>query len=368
MNTVCQPLSGVGASLAVLALYGGLLTGCATKRGGPGAAGPSTRAPKGEVVIRSAAAENEKPFEAGRAAAEALKEAMGDTAPHVVVMTDCFDEEAMKREAIAGVASVFSKDIIVGGATYGTFTQGGALDMDAVGLLGIGGEGVAVSVAFEKDMGAAGLSLETQKDELAKRLSDGGARLAKKLPGAAGASLMVVIADAHSPKNQFFMDGLQSVVGKKLPITGGSINKNAGQTFVYHGGELHKDSAVAVLLTGGFEVAQTGRQAKSNDKVIATAREGSAAALASLADRGTKPFAVLAFDCAGRMGKLDNLGDELAAIQGSVGKEVPIFGCYCAGEFGPADAEDIADKTTSHGRGLHVMFTMLLNSPRRGAT
>lgn len=339
--------------LAVSALCGMLPTGCATDKAKRSTA-PVVK--KGAVVMRTAAAENENPYEAGKAAAGALKKAMGDAAPHVVVMADCFDEADMKKEAIRGVASVFSKDIILGGATYGSFTQAGSLDMDAVSLLGIGGDGVSVSSALEANMGAAGLSLETQYDRLAKCLSDAGARLARKIPGASKASLMILIADAHSPKNQFLIDGVQSVVGKELPITGGSISKNAGQTYVYYCGELHKDAAVALVLSGDFKLSQAGRQAKSNDKVIATAKEGSAAAMRGL---DAEPFAVIAFDCAGRMGKLDNLGDELAAIQSSVGKEVPIFGCYCAGEFGPADAADIKDSKTCYGRGWHVMFTIL---------
>jgi hypothetical protein len=340
---------------AVLVLCGAVLSGC-TKRDLEQEPEVEPPAKKGAIVMRTAAAENEKPFEAGKAAAEALKAAMGGTAPHAVVMVDCFDEADMKKEALRGVASVFDKGIILGGATYGSFTQAGSLDLDAVSLLGIGGDGVSVTTALEKDMGATGLSLETQKEKLAKCLSDAGARLARKLPGAAEGSLMILIADAHSPKNQFLIDGVQAVVGKKLPITGGSISKNAGQTYVYYAGDIYKDSAVALVIAGDLKVSQTGRQAKTNDMVISTAKEGSAAALEGL---GAKPFAMIAFDCAGRMGKLDNLGDELAAIQSSVGKEVPIFGCYCAGEFGPADAADIADKKICYGRGWHVMTTLL---------
>jgi len=67
----------------------------------------------------------------------------------------------------------------------------------------------------------------------------------------------------------------------------------------------------------------------------------------------------LAFDCAGRKGKLKNIADELAAIQSATGKTPVLFGCYCAGEFGPADTGDVADKTTVYGCGWHVMFSAL---------
>ena len=57
--------------------------------------------------------------------------------------------------------------------------------------------------------------------------------------------------------------------------------------------------------------------------------------------------------------KLKNVADELVAIQTVTGKDVPLFGCYCAGEFGPADAEEITDKSVPYGRGWHIMVSAL---------
>ena len=71
-----------------------------------------------------------------------------------------------------------------------------------------------------------------------------------------------------------------------------------------------------------------------------------------------KPFAAIVFDCAGRKGKLNKLSDELAAIQKSVGRDLPLFGSYCAGEYGPADASDL-ESGVPYGRGWHIMFTVL---------
>jgi hypothetical protein len=235
------------------------------------------------------------------------------------------------------------------------FTQKGSHDLDSVALLGIGGDGVSVTAALSEKMGAAGLSLEKDQEQLTQALNQGGARLARSLPGLENGTLLLLIADAHSPKNQLLIDGVQSVAGKDLPITGGSINKNAGQTFVYYRGNVYPDSAIGLLLTGDFKVAQTGNQAQSNEKVIATAQSGSADALKKL---DGKPFAVLAFNCGGRMGKLNRLQDELEAIQASIGPDLPLFGCYCAGEFGPAADADSGDDTST-GRGWHVMFSVL---------
>jgi hypothetical protein len=270
-------------------------------------------------------------------------------------MADCFEDKENKEKALAAVTAAFGRDKVCGGATYGAFTQAGPLTQDAVALLAIGGDGVRVSVAFEEKMGAAGLTLEKDEAALTAALRGAGERLAKQLPDAGSGKLMIVISDAHSPKNQLLLDGIQSVVGRKLPVTGGSVNKNAGQNWVYCQGRAHADAVVAVLLSGSFKLAQAGRQAKDNDAVISTARDGAREAATKL---GTKPLAVLAFDCAGRKGKLKNVGDELAAMQAVLGRDVPLFGCYCAGEYGPADAAD-ADKTVCHGRGWHVMMTAL---------
>jgi hypothetical protein len=310
----------------------------------------------GQAVFRTAAAANANPLVAGKTAAEALKTALRGVEPHIVLLVECFEDKEDKDKVLEGVATVFKREKLCGGATYGAYTQAGALARDAVALLAIGGDGVRVGTALVEKMGAAGLSLEKDQERLTAALQGAGARLAKQLPDAAKASLMIVIADAHSPKNQLLLDGIQSVVGKKLPVTGGSVNKNAGQNWVYYQGKASTDSAVALVLTGGLKVAQAGRQAKDNDAVISTARESAATALNKL---GKTPDVIVAFDCAGRMGKLKNVADELAAIQGSVGREVPLFGLYCAGEFGPADISDAPDPTVCYGRGWHVMMSAL---------
>ena len=97
--------------------------------------------------------------------------------------------------------------------------------------------------------------------------------------------------------------------------------------------------------------------------MISTARESAAEALAALKE---KPVAAIAFDCAGRKGKLTNIEDELRAVQESLGKTVPLFGCYCAGEIGPADVAAKAPGVLSSGEGWHVMFTAL--APKWGGS
>ena len=313
--------------------------------------------PGGAVIMQVAAlAENVDPFAVGKAAAEGLLARMGDSDVHAVLIAECFEEEEFKRRVLDGVASVFPREVIFGGATYGSFGQAGCLDRDAVCLLGIGGPGIRVTAAVEEGLGVADLTMESDSAAIEKRLRAAGKRLAGKLRRTDEDRLLVVIADAHSPKNQFLVEGAQQVMGPRFPITGGSANKNAGQTFVYCGGRLLEDSAVALLLSGNFTASLAGRKAKENDKVIASAREASRLALDNAA--GT-PFAVMAFNCAGRKGRLENIEDELAAIRQAIGTELPLFGCYCAGEIGPADLEEKKEGVLSSGVGWHVMVTVL---------
>lgn len=305
-------------------------------------------------MFKTAAASGEDPAATGKKAATELKAAFGEAALSAVLVMDSFEDLENKQAMLEGVASVLPKEILFGGTSYGGFTQAGSIDYDGVVLLGIGG--VGVSPALVEKMGAAGLTMESDLDKLTAALNQAGEKLAGQLPNLERGNLLLLISDAHSPKNQLLLDGVQKVAGKKLPITGGSVNKNAGQNWVYFHGRPYTDSAIALLLTGSFQAAQTGRQAKTNEAVIETASEGSAMILKSAPKM---PIALLAFNCGGRMGKLNRLEDELEAIQASAGKDLPIFGAYCAGEYGPADLSDSDGDTSPCGRGWHVMFTVL---------
>jgi len=308
-----------------------------------------------QIHFATAASANPDPYEAGRLAAEGLKRRLVKL-PHAVVVSECFDGEANKRKVLQGICSVFPPQVVFGAATYGSFTNFGATDRDSVTLLGIAGDGVAVAAALERDMGTATLGAEKDQAEIQKRLRAAGARLAAKLPNKPARGLLIVVADAHSPKNAHLVEGLQEVLGTNFPITGGSANKNAGQTYVYFQGRMFRDSALALLVTGDFEVQMVGRQAKEGALVVSSAEE--AAREAMKAARG-KPIAALAFDCAGRKGKVKSPDDELRAIRRVVQDAIPLFGCYCAGEIGPADEPGRRPNAPSKGVGWHIMFTVI---------
>jgi hypothetical protein len=300
--------------------------------------------------------EDENPVAAGKSAAEALRKAMGDVALKAVIVSECFEDREYKEELLKGICSVLPSELVMGGATYGSFTQKGCTDFDSVCLMGLGGSGISVSTQLVQNLGTAKLQFDSDAEEITKRLHAAGKKLAKGLRRSDRDRLLLVIADAHSPKNQPLVEGLQQVVGKQFPITGGCVNKNAGQTFVYYRGQLYQDSAVAIMLAGDFQVSLTGRQANENDAVIRSAKEGAQEAL----DKSSgKPIAAFAFNCAGRRSKLNRYEDELAAMQSALGKDLRLFGCYCAGEMGPVDDANTPSDALSGGSGWHVMFTIL---------
>jgi len=300
--------------------------------------------------------EDEDPAAAGKAAAESLKQMMGEAPLKAVIVSECFEDREPKEKLLQGVCSVFPKEIVMGGATYGSFTQEGCTDFDSVSLLGIGGDGIGVSARLVTDMGTSKLTFEQDQELIKERLHTAGKDLASRLRRSDQDRLLILIPDAHAPKNQFLVEGVQQVLGREFPITGGCVNKNAGQTFVYFGGQMYEDAAIAVMLAGDFNVALSGRQANENEKVIATANQGAAEALQ--AAKG-KPIAALAFNCAGRRSKLKSYEEELAAMQNALGKELPLFGCYCAGEIGPVDNPERPSDALSGGSGWHVMFTII---------
>ena len=314
--------------------------------------------PGGPIVMRVVMIQDQddNPFAAGKTAAETLQGAMAGVALKAVIVSECFEDQDNKEKLLAGVCSVVGKDVVFGGATYGSFTQAGCADFDSVCLLGIGGSGIGISAGIVTEMGTAKLTVDKHQAEIVERLHTAGKAVSEKLSRSDVDKLLILIPDAHSPKNEYLVEGAQQVFGQQFPMTGGSANKNAGQTHVYFRGEVYQDSVVALMLSGEFRISMAGRLAKDKEAVIRTAAEGAAEAIAKMP---AKPLAVLAYNCAGRRGKLQNVAEELQAIQQSIGTTVPLFGCYNAGEIGPLDASEKTSEALCGGSGWHVMFTVL---------
>jgi hypothetical protein len=312
---------------------------------------------KREIVFGSASSDLADPQAAGKAAATAAKAKLGDAPLKAVIISECYEDREYKAKVLAGVCSVFGKEKVYGLATYGSFTQAGVAGGESVTVLAIAGKDIEVNAVCQKKMGASKLTMANHEAQIQKKLTAAGQALAKQLPKDKAARLLVVLADAHSPKNGFLVSGLQAELGKGFPITGGCANKNAGQTFVYYKGELLTDAAVGLQLSGDFKIAMAGRQAKENDKVIATAKQAAEEVVGKLKKQGAEPAGYLAFDCAGRKGKLKNVADELTAMKGVLGASPQLFGTYNAGEIGPADVSEAKPGVLSSGVGWHVMLT-----------
>jgi hypothetical protein len=311
-----------------------------------------------EIRFSTASSNLEDPKAAGEAAAKAAKAAIGDAPLKAVILAESYEDRERKTGVLEGVYSIFGKENVYGLATYGSFTQTGVAGGESVTVLAIAGKDISVAAACQREMGASKLTMAEHEAQIKEKLTAAGQALAKQLSKDEAARLLIVMADAHSPKNGFLVDGLQAVLGKDFPITGGSANKNAGQTFVYYKGEMLDDAAIGLRFNGDFKIAMSGRQAKENDQVIATASQASADVVAKLKQQGAKPAGFLAFDCAGRKGKLKNVADERAAMIEALGT-LPLFGTYNAGEIGPADVTDAKPGVLSSGVGWHVMITAI---------
>ena len=314
--------------------------------------------PGGDVVLRIVMLEDEAedPAAAGKKAAEMLKEAMGDAPLKAVLISEVFEDLEYKKKLLDGIGEVIDKNILLGGATYGSYTQDGCTDFDAVALLGIGGDGIGAAAALVTEQGTAKLDRTKDLDTMRGLLHAAGERVTRAVPKTRRDQLLIFMANAHAPSNRYLVEGAQKVVGPEFPITGGSVNVNAGQTFTYFRGKPYEDASVAIMLSGDFHVSLSGGQGMETETVIATARDAAAEALEDV--EGT-PLVVLAFNCAGRRSQLDDYDVELAATQDAIGKELPLFGLYCAGEIGPVDESERQPGVLSGGTGWHVMYTII---------
>ena len=68
--------------------------------------------PGADIIMQVAAAQNEDPYAAGRAAAKALHANMAANPPHAVIVVECFDDKSLKKDVLKGISTVFPKEKI----------------------------------------------------------------------------------------------------------------------------------------------------------------------------------------------------------------------------------------------------------------
>jgi len=301
--------------------------------------------------------EQEKPFQAGQLAGQKLLDAMGGTKLELVLFAESFEGKQSKEKLLEGLCSVLPKEKLFGISTYGSFMRDSVGDGDRVTLLGIGGD-LTVQSALQTELGVAELTMDTAEEEIKTKLLHAGRLLGAKNTVAVKERFDILLADAHSPKNGFLVRGIQEALGKEALILGGSANKNPEQNHVYYRGTRYEDAAILLTLTGSFQVAMAGRFANQAETIVKTAEEATTTAVEDV--KGT-PIGMIAFSCAGRKSKLDELDDELNAIQKQF-VERPIFGCFCAGEVGPGDPAVETTDAKCCGSGWYLMLAIMFST------
>jgi len=308
------------------------------------------------VVIKTVFVDDEQgnPAEAGLLAGKKLLAEMKGVDLKLVLIAESFEGKEAKEKLLEGLGSVLPKDKLFGLSTYGSFVRNSVGDGDRVSLLGIGGD-LTVQSALQTELGVAKLTMDTAEAEIKTKLLQAGQTLVGKNSVAAPNRFDILLADAHSPKNGFLVCGILEKLGKDALILGGSANKNPGQNHVYYRGVRYEDAAMLLTLTGPFQVVMAGRFANQGETVVQTAEEATTTAVKNV--KGT-PFGMIAFSCAGRKSKLDDLDAELNAIQKRFAEQ-PIFGCFCAGEVGPHDSTVETCDTKCCGSGWYLMLAIL---------
>lgn len=308
-------------------------------------------AKKGDVRFFTSLVQNKDPFAAGKMAGLKLQQQTGGLEPTLVVLAECYTDKKDKEAVLRGAEEVFGKGRVVSFAVYGMYTQNGAIDKNGAAIFAFAGNGTAVRTVCSPKINQAACKPLEEPAAFYACFTNAATVAAEKLPVREDTRAVLVLADCHSPRNQFLVDGLQSVYGKNLPLAGGSVNKNVGFSWLGYDGALVTDSAVLIALDGAVKVHQFGEQARDNAAVLKTA-ENTAAVLRGQVKTGL--VGGLFFDCAGRKGKLESIEEEQAAVLKGMGDGVPFFGVWCAGEIGCAD--DSAGVPV--GRGWHIMGTV----------
>jgi len=284
-----------------------------------------------EIVAGSGLSTDADPAAAGKAAAEQAKKALGEKPAKVVLVFECYPRPD-KAKILGGIASVFDKALVYGCSGEAPITTHGNPKGKSCGILALGGD-IEVAAAVTPKIGG--------------KYPEAGEALAKALPKMDSAKLMILFGNCHIPANKALVEGAQAVLGKELMIIGGAASGPSSDSFFK--GEIQPDAAVGILLGGKFKVAAASAGGTGNDVVIKSATETATTATAQL---GTKPAVAFLFECRGRQGTVKNIADELVALQGVLGKTLPLIGFYGSGEMGP-------EKGVCTGFGYHVVACVI---------
>ncbi len=263
---------------------------------------------------------------ADMAAFQAKRELKG-AAPKLVLVADGYRGD--KQLMLNRIAKYFPKQTIYGGMSFGAICDKGFARGNSIAVVAIADPKMKITAAradgVKADMHKAGVSI------------------ANGLGCQAGSAVSVMLmGDCHVPTDQTLVEGVQSVLGDKLPIYGGSTSFEADS---YYQGVARRDSAFGIATMNSKAASVLAGGSANEKEALALALQSMKTALQT---NGNNKMLML-FECAGRQGLFSDCDLERQILMAQMGKQLPIFGFYGSGEIGQPDGS-----SKSEGRGVHV--------------
>ncbi|MBU4351327.1 FIST C-terminal domain-containing protein [Candidatus Parcubacteria bacterium] len=178
------------------------------------------------------------PFEAGSSACQQALDKVGGQAELVIVFASVsYDQEKM----ISGVRSVSKEVPLVGCSDSGEITTNGPTS-EQVAVMAINADNIdfviGVGMGTDKDSHKAGVDAANQvKEKSTKELT-----------------LLMTFLDGLAENGAAVVRGLQEVLGKNLPIVGGSAGDDFlfKKTFQYYNDQIMTNAVIAIGFSGDF--------------------------------------------------------------------------------------------------------------------
>jgi len=234
--------------------------------------------------------------EAGAGAARLARESLGKHAAKVVIVFA--GRKQTSPEMVAGVATVFPKDIIYGCEGYGPVTQDGNLNDNGVAVIAIGGD-VAITAAASAGVGQGRERYLNCGKALGETLKDAATKANK-------GKVLLTFGDQHVGDNKHFVEGLKSVLGEKFPIIGAAAGGAGNKEIVK--GEIVKGTNVGILMAGDFELGLAREGGKGGEGFIKASGDAFQRAVGKKKDDLVMSFV---FDCGGRRGQMKKVENGL---------------------------------------------------------
>jgi len=263
-------------------------------------------------------------YNAGVMAAKEVKEkAKGDVSLFIMLLDGLAENGAA---AVRGVQGVFGKNFPIMGGSAGDdflfqktyeYHNGQVLENSLIGI-GLSGKfsfGVGVRHGWEP----IGLPMKVTKAEGAKLIEVNNRPALSIYEDYFGKKAEELTKEPIAKMAYTYPLGMSVEGSPELLIRDVVIANEKGE--ITCAAEIPEGSEIRLMLG-------------DHEKAIQAAKEAAENALAQL--KGTKPKAIFVFNCVARYKLLGaRIGEEIAAIQNVLGKEVPLIGFYTYGEQAP---------------------------------